>query len=107
MTSANLTINLGLAKTGTISLQSFFECNQMSAVHYKGCNSGMSGGFCADALTHFLLKRWQKPYKRLNKEAKPGQFEREFMEETGHSIFTEINEPASCDRTGCMSMLAG
>ena len=107
MTSARLTINLGLAKTGTSSLQSFFQCNNMSAVHYRGCKSGLKMGFCADAVTQFLLRHWQRPYHRLNKMAQPGQLERKFIEETGYRILTEINEPAACSPAGCTSGLAG
>ena len=45
-----LVINLGIAKTGTSSLQAFFECNGWRAVHNTGCG----GKRCYSAVRSFL-----------------------------------------------------
>jgi len=45
-----LVINLGIAKTGTSSLNTYFECSGWRAVHNLGCN----GKRCFSAVRSFL-----------------------------------------------------
>ena len=46
----SLVINLGIAKTGTSSLKTYFECSGWRAVHNLGCN----GKRCFSAVRSFL-----------------------------------------------------